>query len=193
MRELAILAFVTLDGVMQGPSSPDEDRAGGFDLGGWAAPHWTGVMPHVEQTAMSEPYDILFGRKTYDLFADHWPKAEASKASERLNAAQKYVATSTPLATEWQHSHALRGDLIDEVSQLKSQDGPLLQVHGSAHLIQSLVQHNLIDEFRIWTFPVLVGAGKRMFEGLYPLLKLRLCTAESLANGVVSQVYRKDI
>lgn len=193
MRNLAILAFVTLDGVMQAPSSPDEDRSGGFNQGGWAAPFWPGVMSHVEQTAMSEPYDILFGRKTYDLFAGHWPQADASKASERLNMAEKYVATSTPLATDWPRSHALRGDLVDDVSRLKSQDGPLLQVHGSAQLIQSLVQHDLIDEFRIWTFPVLVGAGKRLFEGRYPSLELSLCAAESLDNGVVSQVYRRDV
>lgn len=193
MRELAILVFVTLDGVMQAPSSPEEDPSGSFKQGGWAAPYWEGVMPHVEQTAMSEHYDILFGRKTYDLFAGHWPNAEKSKASERLNNATKYVATSKPIATEWQNSHAITGDLQDEIKGLKSNDGPLLQVHGSAHLIQSLIEHDLIDEFRIWTFPVLVGAGKRLFQGAHPPLELRLRAAESLANGVVSQVYRKDI
>lgn len=193
MRELAILTFVTLDGVMQAPSSPDEDRSGGFDLGGWATPYWNGVMPHVEQTAMSEPYDVLFGRKTYDMFAGHWPNAEESKASERLNAAHKHVATSTPLTNDWQHTHALKSDFRDEVSQLKSQDGPLLQVHGSAKLIQSLIQHNLIDEFRIWTFPVSIGAGKRLFEHPHSQLNLKLCRVEGLTNGVVSQIYRKAI
>ncbi len=193
MRELAILVFVTLDGVMQAPGSPEEDPSGGFKHGGWAAPYWQGVMPHVEQAAMSEQYDILFGRKTYDLFAGHWPNAAKSKASERLNNAEKYVATSTPLTTEWQKSHTITGDLVGEINELKSYDGPLLQVHGSARLIQSLMKHDLIDEFRIWTFPVLVGAGKRLFEVSHPPLGLRLTTCEGLANGVVSNFYRRDV
>ncbi|MEP0519642.1 MAG: dihydrofolate reductase family protein [Hyphomicrobiales bacterium] len=193
MRKLAVLAFVTLDGVMQAPSSPEEDRSGNFDLGGWAASYWDGVMPHVEQTAMSEPYDILFGRKTYDLFASHWPNNETSRASERLNAARKYVVTSTPLTIDWQNSHELMKDLRDDVSQLKSEDGPLLQIHGSANLIQSLLQHNLIDEFRLWTFPVTIGAGKRLFENTHQPLNLTLSSSENLANGIVAQVYRKAI
>lgn len=193
MRELAVLAFVTLDGVMQAPSSPEEDRSGGFDLGGWAAPYWEGVMPHVEQTAMSEPYDILFGRTTYDLFAGHWPNSEASKASERLDAAQKHVVTSTPLSIEWRNSHALMGDISSKVSQLKSQDGPLLQIHGSAQLIQSLLQHGLIDEFRLWTFPVVIGSGKQLFERPHQPFNLTLQSTEALTNGVVSHTYRKAI
>lgn len=191
MRNLAVLAFVTLDGVMQAPSSPEEDRSGEFEFGGWAAPFWDGVMPHVEQTAMSEPYDILFGRRTYDLFAGHWPNSEASKVSERLNAAEKYVATSTPLTIEWENSHALKGDINDEVSKLKSQDGPLLQIHGSTNLIQSLLEHDLIDEFRLWTFPVAIGAGKRLFEHPHQPLNLTLRSTEALTNGVIAQVYRK--
>lgn len=193
MRELAILVFVTLDGVMQAPGSVDEDRSGSFDRGGWAAPYWEGVMPHVERTAMAHPYDIVFGRKTYDLFAGHWPEAPKSHASERLNEARKYVATSTPLSMHWQNSEAITGDLVEEIEELKSQQGPLLQVHGSAMLIQSLLVHGLIDEFRLWTFPVLVGAGKRLFAGSHLPLGLRLVATEGLANGVVSQVYRRNI
>ncbi|WP_299698662.1 dihydrofolate reductase family protein [uncultured Tateyamaria sp.] len=190
MRELAILAFVTVDGVMQAPSMADEDRSGGFDGGGWAAPYWEGVMPHVEETAMSTPYDVLFGRKTYDLFAGHWPNAPRSKANERLNSARKFVATSSPLGTEWENSEVLTGEVVPEIARLKSQDGPLIQVHGSAQLIQALTKHDLIDEFRIWTFPVLVGKGKRLFEGEHPPRDLTLVSAEGLTNGVVSQVYR---
>ncbi|WP_299556078.1 dihydrofolate reductase family protein [uncultured Tateyamaria sp.] len=192
MRELAILAFVTVDGVMQAPGTVDEDRSGNFDQGGWAAPFWDEVMPHVEDTAMSAPYDILFGRKTYDLFAGHWPDAAKTKASERLNTGQKFVATSSPLGTEWRNSQALTGDLAHAVQQLKSQDGPLIQVHGSAQLIQSLVEHDLVDEFRIWTFPVLVGAGKRLFEGSSPPLRLNPISIANLGNGVVSHVCRKS-
>lgn len=190
MRKLAVLTFVTLDGVMQAPGSAEEDVSGGFDQGGWAAPYWDGVMPHVERTAMAAPYDILFGRKTYDLFAGHWPTAPKSTTADRLNTARKYVVTSKTLTSNWQGTQALAG--TDEVRQLKAQDGPLLQVHGSAHLIQSLLADDLIDEFRIWTFPVVVGSGKRLFHGTHPPLTLDCVTTERLANGVVSQVYRKS-
>lgn len=190
MRELAIIAFVTVDGVMQAPGMADEDRSGGFDHGGWAAPFWEGVMPHVEDTAMSIPYDILFGRKTYDLFAGHWPNAPQSKATTRLNRGRKFVVTSSPLETEWENSEAITGDTVPEIARLKTQDGPLIQVHGSAQLIQTLVKHDLVDEFRLWTFPVLVGSGKRLFEGAQRPRDLTLVSAEGLANGVVSQVYR---
>lgn len=197
MRELAVLSFVTLDGVMQAPGSPEEDPSHGFDQGGWAAPFWDGVMPHVERTAMAEPYDIVFGRKTYDLFAGYWPNAPASGVSQRLNAARKYVATSNP-ATKgasmgWHNTHALQNDAANEVRKLKSQDSVLLQVHGSAQLIQTLLAHDLIDEFRIWTFPVLVGSGKRLFEGSHPQLNLQLVTAGVLDNGVTAQVYRRTV
>ncbi|MEM7686394.1 MAG: dihydrofolate reductase family protein [Pseudomonadota bacterium] len=191
MRELAILVFVTLDGVMQAPGSAAEDPSGSFDMGGWAAPFWDGVMPHVERTAMSEPYDVLFGRRTYDLFASYWPNATKSVASDRLNTAEKFVATSTPLAAHWQNSRTLTGDVMQEIRLLKSQDAPLLQVHGSARLIQSLLKHDLIDEFRIWTFPVLLGAGKRLFGGASSPANLRLTAAEGLPNGVLSSVYRR--
>lgn len=176
---------------MQAPGMADEDRSGGFGRGGWAAPFWDGVMPHVEDTAMSVPYDVLFGRRTYDLFAGHWPNAPQSKAAGRLNSARKFVATSSPLGTDWENSEVVTGDLASEIAQLKSQDGPLIQVHGSAQLIQTLVKHELVDEFSLWTFPVLVGRGKRLFEGAQPPRDLTLVSAEGLANGVVSQVYRR--
>ncbi|MEM1130195.1 MAG: dihydrofolate reductase family protein [Pseudomonadota bacterium] len=192
MRDLAALSFITLDGVMQAPTSPDEDPSGGFRNGGWAAPYWDGVMPHVEATAMAAPYDILLGRKTYDLFAAHWPSAEASTISDRLNAARKHVATATPLSIPWKNSRALSGDLADAVRQLKAGEGPLLQIHGSAHLIGSLLRHDLIDEFRIWMFPVVVGGGKRLFEGKAPPASLRLTASHALPNGVVSLVYRTE-
>jgi len=140
---------------------------------------------------MSVPYDVLFGRRTYDLFAGHWPNAPQSKAAGRLNSARKFVATSSPLGTDWENSEVVTGDLASEIAQLKSQDGPLIQVHGSAQLIQTLVKHELVDEFSLWTFPVLVGRGKRLFEGTQPLRDLTLVSAEGLANGVVSQVYRR--
>ncbi|MGD1888193.1 MAG: dihydrofolate reductase family protein [Cohaesibacteraceae bacterium] len=191
MRELAILIFMTVDGVMQAPGSPAEDRSGGFDQGGWAARYWEGVMAHVQRTAMAEPYDILLGRKTYDLFASYWPNAPQSHVSEQLNNARKYVVTSSPLTNHWQHSEVLNGDLAGDVQRLKSEDGPLLQVHGSAELTHALLAHGLVDEMRLWTFPVLVGGGKRVFDGSNPAQGLTRVSAEALENGVSASIYRK--
>ena len=156
MRELAVLSFVTLDGVMQSPTSPEEDPSSGFAGGGWGAPYWEEVMPQVYAEAMSEPYDLLFGRRTYDVFASHWPN-------------------------------------VGEVTSLKAGDGPLIQVHGSSELIQTLLKHELIDEFRLWTFPVVVGDGKRLFsEGVVPG-SVRLVRTGSTGNGVVMAVYRRAL
>ncbi|WP_299727146.1 dihydrofolate reductase family protein [uncultured Tateyamaria sp.] len=188
MRQLAVLSFVTLDGVMQSPSMPEEDPSGGFAMGGWAAPYWAGVMPHVERVAMAHPYDILFGRKTYDIFAGHWPNAPKSETGERMNAARKYVATSRTDPLNWANAHALNGDIAGAVAQLKAENGPLLQVHGSAALIQTLQAHDLVDEFRVWTFPVVVGAGKRLFEDSVTPRSYTVQTAEALENGVMHHI-----
>ncbi|WP_425659873.1 dihydrofolate reductase family protein [Roseobacter sp. EG26] len=188
MRELAVLSFVTLDGVMQSPSMPEEDSSGGFGEGGWATPYWDIVMPHVARIAMSQPYDILFGRRTYDIFADHWPNAPKSIQSDRLNAARKYVVTSQPGPLKWENSYALTGDIAEAVEELKAQNGPLLQVHGSARLIQALQANDLIDEFRVWTFPVVVGAGKRLFESSVTPRHYVLKRSEALENGVTHHI-----
>ena len=194
MRELAILSFVTLDGVMQSPTSPEEDPSGGFSGGGWGAPYWEEVMPQVYAEAMSAPYDLLFGRKTYDIFASHWPNVDGAEdpVAARLNGGHKYVVTrsdSHPLP--WAESTRLTGDVVSEIKSLKAGEGPLLQVHGSAELIQTLLAHNLIDEFRLWTFPVVVGGGKRLFaEGAVPG-NIKLMRTGSTGNGVVMGVYRR--
>ncbi|WP_299503589.1 dihydrofolate reductase family protein [uncultured Roseobacter sp.] len=191
MRELAVLSFVTLDGVMQAPSAPEEDTSGGFARGGWAAPYWEEVMPEVARTAMSAPYDILFGRKTYDIFASHWPTAPKSDVAEILNSARKHVATSSSNELSWENSYALTGDIVEGVRNLKSDVGPLLQVHGSARLIQTLQANDLIDEFRIWTFPVVVGSGKRLFGENSAFMCYALHDFRVLDNGVTQQMFRR--
>ncbi len=191
MRELAILTFMTLDGVIQAPSMPEEDTSGGFAHGGWAADYWPDVMEQVERVAMAQPFDLLFGRRTYDLFAGHWPNAPESPHGQKLNAATKYVVTSAATGLAWQHSVPVTGDAAAEVAKLKEKDGPLLQVHGSAQLIQTLLANDLIDEFRLWTFPVLVGSGKRLFaEGTVPA-HLKLVKADATTSGVTMGVYRR--
>lgn len=191
MRDLAILTFVTLDGVIQAPSMPDEDRSNGFQSGGWAAPYWEEVMAQVQREAMSAPYDMLFGRKTYQLFAGHWPNAERSPVADMMNAARKYVVTSTLTSLPWNNSSAITGDIAGEIGRLKGQDGPLLQVHGSAELIQLLLAHDLIDELRLWTFPVVTGSGKRLFVPECPPMNLKLLKSAPLANGVQMNIYRR--
>ena len=193
MRELAVLTFLTLDGVMQGPTSPEEDPSDGFTQGGWAGPYWEAVMQQVAVEAMAQPYDLLFGRKTYDVFAAHWPTVHPDDPiAARFNAARKYVATSSathPL--NWRNTTRISGDVAAGIAQLKAQDGPLLQVHGSWRLIQTLLEHDLIDEFRLWTFPVTLGDGKRLFgRGAGPA-DLMLVKTGATANGVVMGIYRR--
>lgn len=192
MRELAILTFVTLDGVMQAPAAPDEDTSGGFQCGGWASQYWGDVMAQVGDEAMNEPYDLLLGRKTYESFAPHWSSAEESPMSRTLNDATKYVATNTLSTLDWQHSIPIADDIAAAVGRLKAQDGLPLQVHGSWQLIQLLLAHDLIDEFRLWTFPVMVGKGKRLFSGNTKPNNLRLVKTEPTSNGVVMSIYRRE-
>ncbi|MEM7443923.1 MAG: dihydrofolate reductase family protein [Pseudomonadota bacterium] len=192
MRDLAILTFMTLDGVMQGPSSPKEDPSGSFTQGGWAAPYWGEVMAQVRAEAMSEPYDILFGRKTYELFASHFPENGADDPESRmLNEARKYVVTSTMTDLAWQNSAPISGDIPEEVRRLKRMDGPLIQVHGSRALIQTLIAYDLIDEFRLWTFPVVVGTGAQLFGPQTERRDLSLVKSAQTANGVVMSIYRR--
>ena len=188
-RDLAVLTFQTLDGVMQAPKMPEEDRSGGFEQGGWAEPHWDAVMEQVGREAMATPYDLLLGRKTYQSFA---PFFSAAGDQHPLNLAKKYVVTSTLTALDWNNSVAVAGDAAAQVAGLKRADGPLLQVHGSWQLIQTLLADDLIDEFRLWTFPVLVGAGKRLFaDGAVPR-NLTLLKTDTTATGATMSFYRPE-
>ncbi len=186
MRDLAILTFQTLDGVMQAPKLPEEDFSGGFQHGGWADPYWDEVMALVGRTAMATPYDALFGRKTYDLFAVHQPASGTP-----LSDARKYVATSDPSGLTWQNTVPLTGDLATAIAKIKQNDGPLIQVHGSWQLIQFLLAHDLVDELRLWTFPVIVGAGKRVFANADKARAFQLVKSDSTSSGVVMGFYRR--
>ncbi|WP_434055237.1 MAG: dihydrofolate reductase family protein [Roseibium sp.] len=191
MRDIAALTFVTLDGVMQAPSMPDEDRSGSFDRGGWAAPYWEGVMEQVQANAMAEPYDMLFGRKTFDLFAGHWPEVEDNPVADRMNAARKHVVTSSNVPLAWTNAAPVSGEIESEILKLKSHEGPLLQVHGSWQLLQFLISRNLVDEFRLWTFPVVAGSGKRLFEPGSARQDLKLIRSAPCSNGAIMSIYRR--
>lgn len=186
MRKLAILTFITLDGVMQAPKVPEEDISGGFKGGGWADPYWDDVMELVAREAMKEPYDVLFGRKTYDVFSAHATK------DHPMHHFKKFVATSSPNTLSWNNSTAITGDIAVEVKKLKQQDGPLIQVHGSCELIQTLLEYDLIDELRLWIFPTVLGAGKRLFgSGSIPST-FRLIKTGSTPNGVIMGLYERS-
>ncbi|GAA0472477.1 dihydrofolate reductase family protein [Parasphingorhabdus litoris] len=184
MRDIAALTFITLDGVMQAVRLPDEDRSGGFTSGGWAADYWDPVMEQVQREAMAEPYDMLLGRKTYALFSSHQDSS--------MNNGHVYVASSGLTDPKWQNVTVLSGDVASEVRKIKQQDGPLLQIHGSWQLIQALLTADLIDEFRLWVFPVTVGSGKRLFQSDFKGGPLKLLKTEPTGNGVVMNVYRKS-
>lgn len=192
-RELAILTFVTLDGVMQAPAQPEEDFSGDFQHGGWAMPYWEEVMAQVKEEAMAEPYDLLLGRKTYEIFAPHFSNAgEDNGEAALLNKATKYVATNTLTDLGWNNSIAITGDIATGVARLKTQEGPLLQVHGSWRLIQTLLANDLVDEMRLWTFPVVVGSGKRLFGHDPARRDLMLTRSRTTSNDVVMGIYRRD-
>jgi dihydrofolate reductase len=191
MRKLAVLTFQTLDGVMQAPSVPEEDFSGGFKQGGWANEYWSEVMEQVGREAMDESYDLLLGKTTYEIFASSFAHlSNDNPVAEKLNSARKYVVTSTLKNLQWQNSVQITGDIVAEIDRLKRLDGPLLQVHGSWQLIQTLLKYNLIDEFRLWTFPVIVGEGKRLFAEGVVRSNLKLTKFESCPSGAFMSFYQ---
>src|SRR3954467_12519952 len=146
MRQLIVNTFLTLDGVMQAPGGPEEDPSGGFEHGGWSFGYWDERMGEVMGASMARPFALVLGRRTYEIFAAHWPYSD-EPAAEPLNAATKHVASTTLKEVRWANSRLIEGDLPTAIRELKAQDGPELQVHGSANLIQSLTAHGLVDEF----------------------------------------------
>ena len=188
MRTLMVTTFVTLDGVMQAPGGPEEDETGGFAHGGWSANYWDERMGEVMTEAMSRPFDLLLGRRTYDIFAAYWPRATEAGA-EPLNAATKYVASRGRPRLDWPTSVLIDGDAAEGIAALKRTDGPELQVHGSGELIQTLLRHNLVDRYRVWVFPVVIGSGKRLFgDGTVPA-GLRLVDSTVSTTGVMIGTY----
>jgi dihydrofolate reductase len=189
MRKLVVTTFLTLDGVMQAPGGPREDESGGFAYGGWSVNYWDDRMGQVMGEAMSTPFDLVLGRRTYDIFAAHWPHAGDDPAAKPLNDATKYVASRSRPTLEWSNSLLIEGDAAEGVAALKDQDGPELQVHGSGNLVQTLQRHRLVDVYRLWVFPLVLGSGKRLFaEGAVPG-GLRLVDSSVSSTGVVIGTY----
>jgi dihydrofolate reductase len=169
MRKLIVSTFLTLDGVMQAPGGPEEDDSGGFAHGGWSVNYWDDLMSQVMDEETSTPFDLLLGRKTYDIFAAYWPHASKDEGAKVFNDATKYVASRSNPTLEWNHSVLIEDDTAEGIAALKEEDGPELQVHGSGNLIQTLLAQSLVDQFRLKVFPLVIGSGKRLFsEGTIP-------------------------
>jgi len=183
MRKINVLTFITLDGVMQGPGGPSEDPSGNFTLGGWTVPYFDEFLGNVMTEQMSEPFDLLLGRKTFEIFASYWPQHEEEGAG--INNATKYVASNTLTSHEWKKTVFLNGNVVDEIKQLKGQDGPELQVHGSGNFIQTLLQHDLVDEFWLKIFPVTLGMGKRLFDNGTMPVSYTVVDSKTSPTGVI--------
>jgi dihydrofolate reductase len=196
MRKIVVAAFVSLDGVMQAPGGPEEDPTGGFTHGGWVAGYFDEVVGAAMGEVFSAPYDLLLGRKTYDIFAAHWPhitdpSAEDYPIAEQFNRITKYVATHRPESLGWKNSRALGPDPVAALRQLKKEDGPSLLTQGSSDFVQTLFEHDLVDQLSLLTFPIVLGKGKRLFgRGAKPA-GLRLESSKVSPNGVVITTYTR--
>jgi dihydrofolate reductase len=193
MRKLIVLSFITLDGVMQAPGGPEEDPTGGFKHGGWVAGYFDDFLGKVMIRQMSKPFDLLLGRKTYEIFAAHWPyvKTKEDPIAAGINNAKKYVASKTLIKLDWSNSELIKGDVAKEVKKLKEQDGPEIQVHGSGSLIQTLLKHDLVDELWLKIFPITLGRGKRLFaEGTIPV-GFKLLASDISPSGVIVATYMR--
>ncbi|MCG6193891.1 dihydrofolate reductase family protein [Leptospira sp. FAT2] len=189
MRKLIVLEFLTLDGVIQAPGAPKEDTDGGFLYGGWQVPYFDEAVGAVMNRQMNLPFDLLLGRKTFDIWAPYWPKhADFWPA---VMTATKYVASNTMTSHEWQPSVFLNGNIADKIKKLKQEEGPDLHVYGSADLVQTLMKHDLIDEFWLKIYPLTLGGGKRLFvDGTIPAA-FQVTESEVTPNGVVIANYKR--
>jgi dihydrofolate reductase len=189
MRKINVLTFMTLDGVMQAPGGPEEDTSGGFRHGGWSFGYFDEALGKEMGKQMGEKFDLLLGRRTYDIFASHWPKQTDAFAAP-INNATKYVATNRPLTKDW-NTVRLEGDVADAIRKLKAGSGPQLQVHGSGSLIQTLLKNDLCDELWLKTFPVTLGTGRRLFADGTTLAGFELVESSASPSGVILAKYRR--
>ncbi|GAA1560521.1 dihydrofolate reductase family protein [Actinomadura kijaniata] len=191
--KLTVTTFVTLDGIAQAPGGPDEDRAGGFEYGGWLAPYVDEDFGNAVDAWFRPADAFLFGRRTYEIFAAYWPDVtgEDDVVATKFNTLPKYVATRTLDRADWAGTELLRGDVAADVAGIKARPGRELQVHGSIDLVRTLVRADLVDEFRLLVFPVVLGTGKRLFDGAVPTA-LRLADSRTTSAGVMLQTYEAD-
>jgi dihydrofolate reductase len=190
MRKIVVLSFVSLDGVMQAPGGPDEDTSDGFQYGGWTPPYSDKISGGMMVEQMSMPFDLLLGRKTYDIFAGYWPK-QTGPIADPFSKATKYVVSGSSPKLTWEKSVLIDGDVAAKLKELKQEDGPMLQVHGSGNLIHTLLKNDLVDELWLKIFPVTLGPGKRLFaEGTMPA-GFELTESKTTPLGVIFANYKR--
>jgi dihydrofolate reductase len=189
MRKIILLEFVTLDGVIQGPGGPGEDTTGGFTYGGWTVPFFDDFAGAKMSEQMKPPFSLLLGRKTFDIFASYWP--HHTDGWPGINETTKYVASHTLTSSEWQNSVFLNGDVVEELKKLKQGDGPDLHVYGSGNLAQTLLKHDLVDELWLKIFPIILGAGKRLFEDGVTPTSFALVESQTSPSGVIFANYKR--
>ncbi len=188
MRKIITTTFITADGVLQAPGGPEEDTSGGFKYGGWSFPYWDDVMGTHMDGFMSLDFELLLGKRTYDIWASYWPTQDGNIAKP-FNSTRKYVVSHHPAELSWNNSVLVTGDVVAELRKLKEHDGPDLWVHGSGNLIQTLLKNHLIDTMHVWTFPVTVGSGKRLFaDGTQPQ-EFKLAQSKISTTGVIIAMY----
>jgi dihydrofolate reductase len=190
MRKIIAITHVTLDGIMQAPGGPEEDPRGGFTQGGWGMLFGDEVGGVALDKIMSGEFDLLLGRRTYEIFAAYWPYAGDNPIAKAFNKATKYVVTHSLDRFDWMKSQPIGGDAVDELRRLKASDGPELHIWGSSNLLQTLIAAELVDEFRVWIYPVVLGMGKRLFEKGVPPRGLTLVESRATSTGVLLNTYR---
>jgi dihydrofolate reductase len=190
MRKIVVLSFISLDGVMQAPGGPEEDTSGDFKYGGWTVPYSDEFSGNLMTEQMSMPFELLLGRKTYDIFAAYWPK-QTGAIADPFNKTTKYVVSASTPKLEWENTELINGDVAAKLKELKQQDGPMLQVHGSGNMIQTLLKNDLVDELWLKIFPVTLGKGKRLFaEGTMPAA-FELVESKTTPQGVIFANYKR--
>lgn len=190
MRKIIALTFISLDGVMQAPGGPEEDTSGGFEFGGWTVPYFDDTLGEIMGEQMREPFALLLGRKTFELFASYWP--EHADEWQGINDAKKYVASNTLTEHSWANSLFLSGDVVEEIKKLKEEDGPDLQVHGSSDFLQTLFKNDLVDELWLKIFPLTLGNGKKLFaDGVIPAA-FTLTESTTSPSGVIVATFKRE-
>ena len=200
MRKIIVKAFTSLDGVMQAPGGPEEDPSGGFEHGGWLPAFWDDEIGVAIDSIFAEPFDLLLGRRTYDIFAAHWPHvqqdasaedfdASSADVSRAFNRATKYVATHRPESLGWQNSQALGADPVARLRDLKKSEGPNLLTQGSSEVLRMLFENDLVDELRLFVFPIILGKGKRVFTSGAAPATLKLAASKVSPSGVFIATY----
>jgi dihydrofolate reductase len=190
MRNINVLEFISLDGVIQGPGGPEEDTSNGFKYGGWTVPYADEVTGAAMTEQMKEPFALLLGRKTFDIFASYWPQHADDWPG--VNEATKYVVSNTLKDHEWSNSVVINGDVIEELRNIKAQGGPPLQVYGSANLVQTLLKSDLVDELWLKIYPVTLGQGKRLFDHGTSPAAFTLQSSTTSPSGVIVANYKRS-